>query len=63
MKIFDIIMGRRKVRDAYTDGNGFVSRWARPPSMNTAEWLEMFSKSPRLSVVEKIATDLGICTG
>ena len=39
MKIFDIIMGRRKVRDAYTDGNGFVSRWARPPSRNTAEWL------------------------
>ena len=63
MKIFDIIMGRRKVRDAYTDGNGFVSRWARPPSMNTAEWLEMFSKSPRLSVVEKIATDLASLSG
>ena len=63
MKIFDIIMGRRKVRDTYMDRNGFVSRWARPPSMNTAEWLEMYSKSPRLSVVEKIATDLASLEG
>lgn len=63
MRIFDIIKGRKKVRDAYMDGGGFVSRWARPPSMNTAEWLDMFSKSPRLAVVEKIATDLASIDG
>lgn len=64
MKIFDILMGRRRVRDAYMgDGGSFVSRWARPPSRNTAEWLEMYSKSPRLAVVEKIATDLASLEG
>ena len=64
MRIFDIITGRRKVRNAYMRGNGsFVSRWARPPSRNTAEWLEMYSKSPRLAVVEKIATDLASLEG
>lgn len=40
------------------DTENFVSRWARPPSKNTAEWLEMFSKSPRLAVVDRIASDL-----
>ena len=64
MKIFDILMGRKRVRDAYMgDGSSFVSRWARPPSRNTAEWLEMYSKSPRLAVVEKIATDLASLEG
>ena len=64
MKIFDILMGRKRVRDAYMgEGGNFVSRWARPPSMNTAEWLEMYSKSPRLAVVEKIATDLASLEG
>lgn len=64
MRIFDIITGWRKVRDAYMRGNGsFVSRWARPPSRNTAEWLKMYSKSPRLAVVEKIATDLASLEG
>ncbi len=63
MKIFDIIMGRRKVRDAYVGDGSFVSRWARPPSKNTAEWLDMYSKSPRLAVVEKIATDLASLSG
>lgn len=60
MKIFNIEIGRRKVRDEYMGDahSSFVSRWARPPSMNTAEWLEMFSKSPRLAVVDRIASDL-----
>ena len=60
MKIFNIEIGKRKVRDEYmSDPHGsFVSRWARPPSMNTAEWLNMFSKSPRLAVVDRIASDL-----
>lgn len=60
MKLFNIEIGKRKVRDEYRGDpyGGFVSRWARPPSMNTAEWLNMFSKSPRLAVVDRIASDL-----
>ena len=59
MKIFNIELGRRKVRDEYMDRRGnFVSRWARPPAMNTSEWLDMFSKSPRLAVVDRIASDV-----
>ena len=53
------------MRDEYmgpADGN-FVSRWARPPSRNTAEWLVMFSKSPRLAVVDRIASDLASIEG
>ena len=45
------------------NNDSFISRWARPPSRNTAEWLDMFSKSPRLAVVEKIATDLASLNG
>lgn len=46
------------MRDEYTDRRGnFVSHWARPPALNTAEWLDMFSKSPRLAVVDRIASD------
>ena len=65
MKIFNIEIGKRKVRDEYMgDPHGsFVSRWARPPSMNTAEWLSMFSKSPRLAVVDRIASDLANIDG
>lgn len=63
MRIFDILTGKRNVRNAYNDGRGgLISRWARPPSMNTDEWLEMYSKS-RLAVVEKIATDLSALGG
>ena len=64
MKIFNIEIGRRKVRDEYTDRRGnFVSRWARPPAMNTSEWLDMFSKSPRLAVVDRIASDVANVSG
>ncbi|MEG1562525.1 MAG: phage portal protein [Bacteroides sp.] len=60
MKIFNIEIGRRKVRDEFMrpGSDSFVSRWAQPPSKNTAEWLDMFSKSPRLAVVDRIASDL-----
>ena len=65
MRIFNIEITRRKqVRDAYQGGSdSFVSRWARPPSMNTAEWLNMFSTSPRLAVVDRIARDLANISG
>ena len=64
MKLIDILTGRNRQRNEYLDRNGnFVSRWARPPSMNTAEWLSMFSKSPRLAVVDRIASDLASVGG
>ena len=63
MKLFEILR-RRSIQNAYMgDGSSFVSRWARPPTKNTAEWLDMYSKSPRLAVVEKIATDLANLSG
>lgn len=60
MKLLDILFGKKKVQDEYMNRSpdSFVSRWARPPSRNTAEWLAMFSKSPRLAVVDRIASDL-----
>ena len=65
MKIFNIEIGRKKVRDPYLGdpNSSFVSRWARPPSMNTAEWLSMFAKSPRLAVVDRIGSDLANISG
>ena len=63
MRLFDIIRGRQKVSAQYRRDGSFVSRWARPPSRNTTEWLEMFSKSPRLAVVERIASDLANLSG
>lgn len=64
MKLFNLeITRRRKVSEQYRRDGSFVSRWARPPSRNTTEWLEMFSKSPRLAVVERIASDLANLTG
>ena len=36
------------------EGNAMIPRWTRPPERNTYDWIKMFSKSPRLSVVERI---------
>lgn len=64
MKIFNIEIGKRGLKNQYEmDGGGFVSRWARPPSRNTSEWLDMFSRSPRLAVVDRIASDLANVQG
>lgn len=64
MKLIDILTGRNRQRNEYLDRNGnFISRWARPPSKNTAEWLSMFSRSPRLAVVDRIASDLASVGG
>jgi HK97 family phage portal protein len=43
--------------------NFMIPRWTRPPERNTAEWIKMFSKSPRLAVVNRIASDLSFATG
>ena len=65
MRIFNLEITRRSVRDEYmkTAKDNFVSCWARPPSLNTAQWLNMFSKSPRLAVVDRIASDLATISG
>lgn len=59
MKLFEIFR-RRSMQNEYLnrDAKNFVSRWARPPTKNSADWLNMFSKSPRLAVVDRIASDL-----
>ena len=66
MRFFNLeITRRKKLRDEYSGpaSSSFVSRWARPPTMNTAEWLHMFSKSPRLAVVDRIASDIANVSG
>lgn len=63
MNIIDIIMGRKRPKDAYRGEGGFISRWARPPSRNTSEWLATFSTSPRLAVVDRIASDIANVPG
>ena len=64
MGLFEILRGKNKVRDEYMRERGsFVSRWARPPSRNTSEWLGTFSTSPRLAVVDRIASDLANVDG
>ena len=65
MGIFDFLTRKRSTRNEYMkrEQDSFVSRWARPPSRNTSEWLEMFAKSPRLAVVDRIASDLAAISG
>ena len=41
----------------------FASRWASPPDRNSQEFLEAYGKSPRLSPVTKISTDLSNVSG
>jgi len=67
MRIFDIIsnaIGWKRGQEVYMGGrNGLISRWSRPPSRNTAEWLATFARSPRLAVVERIASDIASVPG
>ena len=53
MGLFNFLTGKKQMRDKYLNPaqDNFISRWARPPSMNTVEWLSMFSKSPRMAGV------------
>lgn len=63
MGLFEILRGKNKVRGEYMRDGGFVTRWARPPSRNTSEWLGTFSTSPRLAVVDRIASDIANVNG
>lgn len=40
-----------------------IPRWTHPPERNTYDWMKAFAKSPRLAVVEKIASDLSFVSG
>ncbi|OPZ65901.1 MAG: Phage portal protein [Firmicutes bacterium ADurb.Bin506] len=48
---------------ARLENNRMVPRWTRPPERNTQDWIKMYSKSPRLAVVARIASDLSFATG
>lgn len=65
MSIFDFLRRKRNAQNEYMkrEQESFVSRWARPPLRNTSEWLEMFTRSPRLAVVDRIASDLATVPG
>lgn len=38
-------------------------RWATPPDRNSEEWMKSFGVNPRMSVVDKIASDLSYIPG
>ena len=38
-------------------------RWATPPDRNSEEWMKSFGVNPRMSVVDKIASDLSYIQG
>jgi len=64
--VLDIFTRNRpkKVSSYYDDhNNNFLPRWLRPPDRNTADWLRAFGTSPRLAVVNRIASDLSFATG
>ena len=64
MSIFDRNR-RRKPSDEYMMGrqNSMLPRWTHPPERNARDWLAMYGKSPRLAVVERIASDLSFASG
>jgi len=43
--------------------SSFVPKWTSPPKRNSWEWVEYFSKSPRLAVVSRISMDLSSVPG
>ena len=56
---------RREPSREYISENpsAMLPRWTHPPERNAYDWMKTFSKSPRLAVVEKIASDLSFATG
>lgn len=56
----------KKPSQTYSGYDGAFSmlpRYTTPIERNTAEWVAYFSKSPRLAVVERIASDLSFASG
>lgn len=59
-----IFKRRQSVADQFTRrDNQMIPRWSRPPERNTSEWIKTFSTSPRLAVVDRIASDLSFAPG
>jgi HK97 family phage portal protein len=50
-------------KDIYASKGSFVPLWSRPPSITSHEWISYFSKSPRLAVIDRIASDLSNAEG
>lgn len=60
MGFFSFRRGRQYMRERNSTK---LPHWTVPPERNTAEWMEAFGKNPRLSVVNKIASDLSYVEG
>ncbi len=67
MSFLDRLFGGRRHSAAqnYTGSNTsvMVPRYTTPPDRNAREWFQMFGTSPRMAVVDRIASDLSTCTG
>ena len=64
MPLFDRRTRRGRNSDMYLNQQSpFIPRMTRPPERNTAEFIEAFKTSPRLAVVDRIATDLSFIPG
>ena len=61
------IFGKKKkierASNEFARGRPFISTWSNPPDRNTGEWIKEFERSPRLSVVQRIASDLSFAQG
>ncbi len=59
-----IFRRRQSVADQFNrSDNNMIPRWTRPPESNTSDWIKTFSTSPRLAVVDRIASDLSFAPG
>ena len=55
--------GAGRASQAYRSDSVMLPRWTNPPERNTQEWIEAYRTNPRLSVVERIASDLSFAEG
>lgn len=53
----------RSYEDFFNGKTSFIPRYTSPPDKNTTEWLKAFEENPRLTVVDRIATDLSFMSG
>lgn len=55
--------GGGRASRAYQSESIMLPRWTNPPERNTQEWIEAYRSSPRLAVIERIASDLSFAEG
>ena len=55
--------GAGRASQTYRSDSVILPRWTNPPERNTQEWIDAFHTNPRLSVVERIASDLSFAEG